>query len=1032
MPGHHHFFCAEWRRLRKVVVIEDELLFDLVAGAPSPEEVVLDAGYEFAKQNGLQGWRMEVDQDLFNHINELDGQAAERGDASPSGPRGRSTVSREPTKSLGRGRSMSPRSGSPLSRCATRRLQGGRPASPTRVVTRTPTPSLRSPLQRVATSTTNLVIGASATSSGGPSRPMLFVNEKHPLAHLPDPVSREDFVAELCRRLRVPRLFNKEAKEHKERAGGAGLGQGEPMLTSEECEDLFDILMQMQKVAGAAHANPGSLSFGYSMDATVDSFLGLCSLRKAMERGAPSLNAFLSSLEVQETKLVDHTLMRQFLAQVSHRLAVDGLPGAVPVELIVKAHSGIDVPELRRRLALAAPVGASLLEFTGHFEVKHGYGRFKLPHVSEFVPLWIHCSSQEHLDISPQDVARFFRICGGSPHVPLQPDALDEALKHLPLEAHWGTEPLAVDRLFCALGRRCLQLERTKRKDACLPPEAVLEIVRKDTSDLEKAENVMISEGVLKDRFDLIWNSCVREGLMLALPPDSDHTPGHEKERAEQAERRKEKEEQGTRRMKQACLARFVAVGQELSRQVTRRQYEALFPNISDVLSVSSTTLRSGQVVVVRYRLAGASRLLKGIVFGRPATSGIRSIECSATSGSPFPGPCHRRQSFTCQGGLLQSLSWPYRHSCKAPITGKSFNTCRRLILPCSRAEVTRFAVMTAMLLGLQVLVDLPPGLRRRVFSAASAKDIFVYDAQKTIRIRDARLGLLQYALWAWRWLKAACVALIASPDHVQTVYIVVWQLLRGNSYLKYRSPVVTTRMTLQQPTLGSQDNFRKVSDLSYCCRDGCQFKADNSSCTCPGRSYTNYWCLYVDGAGGTQTYPDNIVINTFRHEYIQERNASCGQDGCTKLWVTSGTESRFMADIEDFTVLIAHAVQNEELGITKTSEMAGWLLVNGTSELQNQLCNSTNTSMTQPWKGSRTDKAPCYIKPNSTAKDGLDYFTVGTLMMAMGLSLDGSSYHGSGHSLRYEGLTVTLKIKYFDTWPWHGVLLCPVCTELL
>ena len=56
-----------------------------------------------------------------------------------------------------------------------------------------------------------------------------------------------------------------------------------------------------------------------------------------MERGAPSLNAFLASLEVQddsdggisasmfhldcveETRLVDATLLRQFLAQVSYR-----------------------------------------------------------------------------------------------------------------------------------------------------------------------------------------------------------------------------------------------------------------------------------------------------------------------------------------------------------------------------------------------------------------------------------------------------------------------------------------------------------------------------------------------------------------------------------------------------------------------------------------------------------------------------------------------------------------------------------------
>ncbi|CAE7948658.1 p2xD, partial [Symbiodinium sp. KB8] len=184
--------------------------------------------------------------------------------------------------------------------------------------------------------------------------------------------------------------------------------------------------------------------------------------------------------------------------------------------------------------------------------------------------------------------------------------------------------------------------------------------------------------------------------------------------------------------------------------------------------------------------------------------------------------------------------------------------------------------------------------------------------------------------------------------------------------------------------------------------------KADNSSCSCPWRNFTNY--RYVDGVGGTQTYPDNIVINTFRHEYIQERNASCGQDGCSKLWITSGVESRFMADIEDFTVLVAHALQSEERadhdfrkvlpgcsGLFIAGEMPGWLLVNGSSELQHQLCRSTNTSMTEPIYGSRTDKAPCYIKPNNTAKDGLDFFNVRTLMMAgdsVQAQLDRMTFH--------------------------------------
>mmetsp|Transcript_119788 Transcript_119788/g.284604 ORF Transcript_119788/g.284604 Transcript_119788/m.284604 type:complete len:488 (-) Transcript_119788:197-1660(-) len=302
-----------------------------------------------------------------------------------------------------------------------------------------------------------------------------------------------------------------------------------------------------------------------------------------------------------------------------------------------------------------------------------------------------------------------------------------------------------------------------------------------------------------------------------------------------------------------------------------------------------------------------------------------------------------------------------------------------------------------------------------RTICGQDCDDIFVYDAQKTIRIRDARLGLLQYGMM-----------------FLITVYIVVWQLIRGNSYLLYRQPTVSTRMSLQQPTLQScspndpscQDTYKKVSDLPYCCTDQCTMKEDNSSCSCPWRSYSNYVCQYVDGVGGTQIYPNDLVINTFRHEYVQERNSSCGQDGCSKLWVQTAAQHRFMADVEDFTLLVDHAVQNQDLGIARTSrDMTGWLLVNGTQDLQQQLCRSANTSMTQPIFGKQTDQAPCYIKPNNTGKEGLDYFSVSTLMMAMGLDLDRGSYQGSGHSLRYEGLTVTLKIQYFDTWPWHGVL---------
>ncbi|CAJ1374022.1 unnamed protein product [Effrenium voratum] len=583
MPGHHHFFCAEWRRLRKVLPIEEELLYEFVVTARSWDNVPLDSGCDFVQANNLVGWMVEVEQDLFEHINDEFAEAVE-GDG-PKSARGRSTLSRE--------RSMGRRSPRAASRCDRRSLSPARRSTPSRTATRSPTRSC-----------TGL---GSVQTSGGPSRPMLFKNPWHPLAKLSDSLGREEFVTELRKRLRAPRLF-REA-EDLPNAGGAGQGQGDPALTVEECEDLFEALMQLQKIAGASHLNPGVLAFGCNMDETVNTFYGILALRNAVERGAPSLNAFLAGLEAKDSKLVDPTLLRQFLTMVNYRLAGDtGIQDSIPVESIVKAHGEISMQEFRRRLSFAAPVGISLLEVQGHLEAKNGLGRSKLPGMIDFAQLAEHFCG-EHLDISPLDLAHFVRLWGAHPGNLLSPQTMDEALERLPLEAYWGLEPFAVEHFFNILGMRCLQLERNKRKDACLPVEAVLEFARRDAPDLEKAEAAVPSDAALKERFEHLWGNCVGEGMLVAFPDGHSERVGSKEKAAHEhkAERRKEKERVGTARMKEACLARYLRSATEIMNQpVSRRQYESIFPNVSDILSVSNVNLRAGQVVVVRYRLAGA------------------------------------------------------------------------------------------------------------------------------------------------------------------------------------------------------------------------------------------------------------------------------------------------------------------------------------------------------------------------------------------------------------------------------------------
>jgi len=443
---------------------------------------------------------------------------------------------------------------------------------------------------------------------------MLFKNQEHPLANLPEALGRMDFVAEMRKRLHPKGLFRVDA-EMTEDPGGAGQGEGDSMFSVEECEDLFEVLLQLQKISGN-HSSAQQLAFGHYMDDTVDSFYRILALRFAVERGAPSLNALLGSLEAKDSKIIDAILLRQFLGMVNYRLESQELgqvgPDPLPIESIVKAHSGIETSEFRHHLSFAAPVGRSLSEVHGHLEVKHGFGRAKLPGFLDCAQLGGHFCGVEHLDISPLDLSRFFRIWGGTPGGTLPPLHLEEQMVNLHLEADWGFEPFAVEQTFNALGLRCLQLERHKRKDACLLPQAILELNRKD-GDLEKAEVVLPEEGVLQERFEVLWNHCVGEGLSLAaLEGESSIQEGEkvetEKDKTEDSkERHKEKELAGTAKMKEACMERYVQAARELAQQpVSRLQFDSIFPNVSDILAVSNVNLRAGQVVVVRYRLAGA------------------------------------------------------------------------------------------------------------------------------------------------------------------------------------------------------------------------------------------------------------------------------------------------------------------------------------------------------------------------------------------------------------------------------------------
>eukprot|EP00913_Durusdinium_trenchii_P006481 g6092.t1 len=190
--------------------------------------------------------------------------------------------------------------------------------------------------------------------------------------------------------------------------------------------------------------------------------------------------------------------------------------------------------------------------------------------------------------------------------------------------------------------------------------------------------------------------------------------------------------------------------------------------------------------------------------------------------------------------------------------------------------------------------------------------------------------------------------------------------------YLKFNDAQNTVRLTLQEPTQGCNPNDT--------------------------------------GTDASVIRESSIVVATFIHEYDQSLNTTCfnsypsAANNCDDLWLIQEKASLFAADVEAFTMLIDHSVTSPKSGLATTSrQMQGMLFVGDNGN-----------------DGDVTDHSPCYVPPNSA--DGLDYFSVGTLLQATGVTLEGESYPGSGHSARYEGLTINLLIDYSNSRDWHGL----------
>eukprot|EP00435_Cladocopium_sp_Y103_P031460 s2549_g8.t1 len=205
----HHFFCAEWRRLRKVVPIEEDLLYEFVFAAPSWEHVLVDSSLLEASRTS------SITSEKLSRVMEREVHA----EGAPSaGSVHQLAEDRHP------GRKAPDAAVVPHRR-------GGSPGHPPCDQFHRFHKALRGTESGPLTSTPELV----------QLWPMLFKNPLHPLANLPESLGaashrqshqcRTEFVIEIRKRLHAANLFHSDA-QNVEHPGG-------------ECEDLFEVLLQL-------------------------------------------------------------------------------------------------------------------------------------------------------------------------------------------------------------------------------------------------------------------------------------------------------------------------------------------------------------------------------------------------------------------------------------------------------------------------------------------------------------------------------------------------------------------------------------------------------------------------------------------------------------------------------------------------------------------------------------------------------------------------------------------------------------------
>lgn len=555
MPTCLTHFCAEWRRARRVLQVQNldletkrelysVLTSDLLVGCDGPLAERHGVGFwqaDFDEAAGVRIWLMQTGTVVAGSTDEVDTNDGDNQPDESLSTASRSINLRSKSGALGLLKGLAAR------------------------------PSPKKFDDQASVFSWNLQqIGAAKGAAAGEHH-LLFRNPDHPMSQFPNEANKEEFVGLMKKSLMAESLFSEGVGPHHR-------NEEQAIATTQDAEDLFEALLIHQQICRLTSGSV--LQLGRVMDELVKRWSILTKFRQLIERDTATIGTFIQTYFLTpKVKYIDSNEIYHFFR---------GGPGLcdVTVEEVLASldedgDGKVDLQECQRQLSLVAPPRPSLLELGSQLELKHGLGRSAISSgLKEPASLFEHLCTVEKVSPPPEDVARLYRAINSSrASREIGTESLSQMLRQPPLDIQWGVEVHTIPALYDALACRMLTVERSRQKDAAvLPSEAFVQGEVPEVPELER-------------RFAHLWDMY---GSSLVGSVSA----------------------QSASKFREHCFAMYqhhadqIAVWRsnhsgELRRGQMVSVHKSLFPSIGDVVTTASCRLVAGQTCVVRYRLQG-------------------------------------------------------------------------------------------------------------------------------------------------------------------------------------------------------------------------------------------------------------------------------------------------------------------------------------------------------------------------------------------------------------------------------------------